>query len=73
MHCAVTHLMKSGHNDVRNNLRNICPCMTKKHPQLNSDHKVCDNCHTKISKLKCDAPNKQNDDDCDSDENEHYA
>jgi hypothetical protein len=37
------------------------------------DHKVCDNCRKKISKLKCDASTKQNDDDSDSDEIEQFA
>jgi hypothetical protein len=46
---------ESGHNNVRNNLRNILPSMTEKLPQLNSDDKVCDKCRKKISKLKCDA------------------
>jgi hypothetical protein len=47
--------------------------MTEKLPQLNSDHKVCDKCPKKISKLKCDASNKQKDDDSDSDEVEQFA
>jgi hypothetical protein len=63
---------ESGHNDVRNNLRNILPWMTEKLPQLNSDHKVCDKHCKKISKLKCDASNKK-DDDSDSDEIEQFA
>jgi hypothetical protein len=46
--------------------------MTEKLPQLNSDHKVCDKCHKKIQKLKCDASNKQDDDDSDSDEIEQF-
>jgi hypothetical protein len=46
---------ESGHNNVRKNLRNILPWMSDKLPQLNSDHKVCDKCCKKISKLKCDA------------------
>jgi hypothetical protein len=57
---------ESGHN-VRNKLRNILPWMTEKLPQLNSDHKVCDKDRKKISKLKCDASNKQKDDDSNSD------
>jgi hypothetical protein len=63
---------ESGHNNVRNNLRNILTWMTEKLPQLNNDHKVCDKCH-KISKLKCDASNKQKDDDSDSDKTEQFA
>jgi hypothetical protein len=51
----------------RHNVRNILPWMTEKLPQLNSDHKVCDKCHKKISKLKCDVSNKQDDDDSDND------
>jgi hypothetical protein len=62
---------ESGHNNVRNNLGNILPWMTEKLPQLNNDHKVCDKCHKKITKLKCDASNKQKDDD--SDEIEQFA
>jgi hypothetical protein len=62
----------SGHNNVRNNLRNILPWMTEKLPQSNTDHKLCDKCHKKISKLKCDASNKQKDDG-DSDETELFA
>jgi hypothetical protein len=50
---------ESGHNNVRNNLRNILPWITEKLPHLNSDHKVCDKCRKKISKLKCDASTKQ--------------
>jgi hypothetical protein len=34
---------------------------------------VCDKCHKKISKLKCDASNKQKDDDSDSNEIEQFA
>jgi hypothetical protein len=64
---------ESGHNNVRNNLRNILPWMTEKLPQLNSDHKVCDKCQKKIPKLKCAASNKQKDDDSDSDEIEQFA
>jgi hypothetical protein len=45
--------------------------MTEKLPQLNSDHKVCDKCLKKISKLKCDASNKQKDHD--SDKIDHFA
>jgi hypothetical protein len=45
--------------------------MTEKLPQLNSDHTVCDKCCKKISELKCDASNKQKDDD--SDETEQFA
>jgi hypothetical protein len=63
---------ESGHNDVRKNLRNILRWMTEKLPQLNSD-KVCDKCHKKISKLKCDASTKQKDDDGDTDEIEQFA
>jgi hypothetical protein len=68
-------LNENGHNSVRNNLRNILPWMTEKLPQLNSDHKVCDKCHKKISKLKCDTSNKQKYDDSDSesDEIEQFA
>jgi hypothetical protein len=33
---------------------------------------MCDKCHKKISKLKCDASNKQKDD-SDSNEIEHFA
>jgi uncharacterized protein YabN with tetrapyrrole methylase and pyrophosphatase domain len=64
---------ENGHHNVRNNLRNILPWMTEKLPQLNSDHKACDKCHKKISKLKCDASNKQKDDDSDSNEIEQFA
>jgi hypothetical protein len=39
--------------------------MTEKLPQLNSDHEVCDTCHKKIPKLKCD--------ESDSDETEQSA
>jgi hypothetical protein len=42
--------------------------MTEKFPQLNSDHKVYDKCCKQISKLECDASNKQKDDDSDSDD-----
>jgi hypothetical protein len=65
--CAVNLFNESGHNNVRN----ILPWMTEKLPQLNTDHKVCDKCREKISKLKCDASNKQKDDD--SDEIEQFA
>jgi hypothetical protein len=34
---------------------------------------VCDKCRKKISKLKCDASNKQKDDDSDSNEIEQFA
>jgi hypothetical protein len=64
---------ESVHNNVRNNLRNILPWTTEKLPQLNSEHKVCDKCHKKISKLKCDASNKQKDDHSDSDDIEQFA
>jgi TPP-dependent indolepyruvate ferredoxin oxidoreductase alpha subunit len=47
--------------------------MNEKLPQLNIDHKVCDKCHKKISKLKCDASTKQKDDDSDSNEIEQFA
>jgi hypothetical protein len=33
----------------------------------------CDKCHKKISKLKCDASTKQNDDESDSDEIQQFA
>jgi hypothetical protein len=56
---------ESGLNNVRNNLRNILPWMTEKLSQLNSDHKMCDKCCKKISKLKCDASTKQKDSDSD--------
>jgi hypothetical protein len=36
-------------------------------------HKVCDKCRTKISKLKCDASNKQKYDESDSNEIEQFA
>jgi hypothetical protein len=49
---------ESGPNNIRNNLINILLWMKEKYPQLNSDHKVCDKCHKKISQLKCDASNK---------------
>jgi hypothetical protein len=45
----------------------------KKLPQLNTDHKVCDEYRKKMSKVKCDASNKQNHDDSDSDEIEQFA
>jgi hypothetical protein len=64
---------ESGHNNIRNILRNILSWVTKKLPQLNSDYKACDKCHRKISKLKCDASNKQKDNDSDSDEIEQCA
>jgi hypothetical protein len=41
---------KSGHNSMRNDI-NILLRMTEKLPQLNTDHKVCDKYHKKISKL----------------------
>jgi hypothetical protein len=47
--------------------------VTEKLPQLNSDHKVCDKCRKKISKLKCDASTKQKDDDSYSDEFEQFG
>jgi hypothetical protein len=50
---------ESERNNVRNNSRNIPPWMTLKPPQLISSHKVFDKCGKKISKLKCDAANKQ--------------
>jgi hypothetical protein len=62
---------ESGHNNVKNNLRNILPWMTEKLSQLNSDNKVSDKCHKKILKLKCDASNKEKDDY--SDEIEQFA
>jgi hypothetical protein len=43
---------ESEHNNVRNNLRIILPWMTEKLFQLNTDHKVCNKCNKKISKLK---------------------
>jgi hypothetical protein len=67
---------ESGYNNVRKNLRNILPWVTEKLSQLNGDHKVCDKCHKKISKLKSDASNKQKDDsdsDSDSDEIEQFV
>jgi hypothetical protein len=64
---------ESGHNNVRNNLRNILPWMTEKLPQLNCDRKECDKCRKNISKLKCDASTKQIDGDSDSDEIEQFA
>jgi hypothetical protein len=64
---------ESGRNNVRNNLRNMLPWITENLPQLNNDHKVCDKCHKKILKLKCDASNKQKDDDSDSNETEQFA
>jgi hypothetical protein len=42
--------------------------MTEKLPQLSSDHKVCDKCLKKTSKLKCDESTKQKDNDSNSDE-----
>jgi hypothetical protein len=45
--------------------------MTEKLPELHSDHKVCDKRRKKISKLKCDASNKQKD--YDSVEIEQFA
>jgi hypothetical protein len=59
---------ESGHNNVKNNLINVLPWMTEKHPHLNRDHKVCDKCRKKISKPKCDASTKKKDDDSESDE-----
>jgi hypothetical protein len=47
--------------------------MTEELPQLNSNHKVCDNCCKKISKLNCDAWNKEKDDDSNSDETEEFV
>jgi hypothetical protein len=64
---------ESGHNNARNNLRNRLPWKTEKLPQLDSDHKVCDKCRKKISKLKCDASGKQKDNDSDMNEIEHFA
>jgi hypothetical protein len=43
---------KSGHNNTRNNIRNIHSWMTEKLHHLSSDHKVCDNCLENVSELK---------------------
>jgi hypothetical protein len=42
--------------------------VTENLPQLNNDHKVYDKRCKKISKLECDASNKQKDYDSDSDD-----
>jgi hypothetical protein len=62
----------SEHKNVKNNLRNILSWMTEKCHQLNSDCKVCDRHHGKISKLSYDASNKERDDN-DSDYTERFA
>jgi hypothetical protein len=62
----------SEHKNVRNNLRQILSWMTEKCHQLNSDSKVCDRCHEKISKLRCYASNKERYD-SDRDETERFA
>jgi hypothetical protein len=62
----------SEHKNVRNNLRNILSWMTEKCHQLNSDCKVCDRHHEKISRLRSDASNKEIDDN-DSNETESFA
>jgi hypothetical protein len=40
----------------------MLPWMTEMLPQLNSDNKVCDKCHKKMSNLKCDSLNNKRDD-----------
>jgi hypothetical protein len=57
--------------NARNNLRNILLWIIDKLPWLNSEHKICENCHKKIPRLKCDASNKQRNDDIDR--FEHFA
>jgi hypothetical protein len=54
---------ESGYNNVRNNLRIIVPWMAEELPHLNSDHKICDKCHKKVSKLKYDVSSKRKGDD----------
>jgi hypothetical protein len=61
----------SEHKNIRNNLRNLLSWMTEKCHQLNSDCKVCDRSHKKISKLRYDASNKERYD-SDSDETESF-
>jgi hypothetical protein len=55
-----------GH-DISNKLKNLLPWMAETLPQLNSDHKVCDKRHNKISKIS----DKQRDGD--SDKTEQFA
>jgi hypothetical protein len=47
--------------------------VTEKLPHLNTDHKVCNKCNLKISKLKYDASTKQKNDDSDCDGIEQFA
>jgi hypothetical protein len=60
-------------NNARSSLGNRYPRITEELLQLNTDHKMCDKYHKKISNLKCDASNKQKDDDSDSDKIELFA
>jgi hypothetical protein len=48
-------------------------CIIGSSKQVSCGHKVCDKSHKKISKLKCDASNKQKDDGSDSNEIEQFA
>jgi hypothetical protein len=48
-------------------------CSTGKSEQVSCGHKECDKYRQKISKLKCDASNKQENDDSDRNETEQFA